>query len=112
MSKNHKNNRFNEPVTPAMDTTVNEAVVEEAVVEEVVVEDTVEPEIETKVGVVTGCARLNVRKEPSKSAAIICEIKENSAVVLAENEPVNGFYKVYTESGASGYCMKDFITVK
>ena len=91
MSKNHKNNRFNEPMTPAMNTTVNEAVVEEAVVEE-----PAEPEIETKVGIVTGCDRLNVRKGPSKSAEIICEIKVNSAVILAENEPVNGFYKVYT----------------
>ena len=105
MSKNHNNyNRFNNAMNPPVEAKAEVPAVEETVTEV--------PEVETKVGTVTGCDRLNVRMEPSKKADVICIIKAGDTVVLAENIPFNGFYKVYTETGATGYCMKEFIDIK
>lgn len=66
---------------------------------------------ETTNGVVTGCAKLNVRKEPSKEAEVLCVINELSAVVVTVEESTEDFYKVCTPSGIEGYCMKKFINI-
>lgn len=87
-------------------------------------EDTnVEPEVETNVepeteiiegdvkliGVVAGCARLNVRKEPNKEARVLCVINKDEEVVI-ENT-YEDFYEVITAKGVKGYCMKQFINI-
>lgn len=86
-----------------------EEVTEESVEE--VIEETVE-EVVSPVGIVSGCLKLRVRENPSPNAKVICEIKENSAVIINEKESTHEFYKVTTEAGADGYCMKKFITIK
>ena len=86
-------------------------------VEETVVVD--EPEVtevptpaEPVCGKVVDCTKLNVRKNASKNATVVCTIDCGVEVLINEEESTNEFYKVYTPSGAEGFCMKKFVTVE
>lgn len=104
-----------EAVEDVVETPVEETV-EEAI--ETPVEDVVkapvkeEKKVSSKVGVVSGCDKLRVRKAASLSAGVVCIINESSAVVIDDAGSTTEFYKVCTEAGVEGYCMKKFITVK
>lgn len=58
------------------------------------------------------CGRLRMRKAPNTDADIICELTEGSEVQINEAESTDDFYKVTTPTGAEGFCMKKFITIK
>ena len=73
-------------------------------------EPSVEPK-NRKFGQVSGCKKLNVRKLPSRDAEIVSELVEGSKVMIDEKESTALFYKICTEHGIEGYCMKDFIKV-
>lgn len=73
--------------------------------------ETVEPDIR-KFGRVNGCKKLNIRKLPSKDATIITELVEDAEVIIDESASTALFYKVYTECGIEGYCMKQYIKVQ
>jgi hypothetical protein len=84
------------------------------IVEQTAIE--VEPEVEQEVitpkqGVVTDCIRLNVRKEPSRKAEVVCEITADTNLVIYEDESTEDFYKVCTFSGIEGYCMKRYVSL-
>ena len=63
-------------------------------------------------GMVTGCEKLNVRTEPSPTAAIVCEIDRQTEVLIEEAESTEDFYKVCTASGVDGFCMRKFIKIQ
>lgn len=63
-------------------------------------------------GEVTNCKTLNIRENPSGSASILGSIPIGSIVMVDESESTDKFYKVYTESGAEGFCMKDYIEIQ
>ena len=91
------------------------SIIEEAAAESVdqLVEET--PKKESKVGIVANCEKLNLRRSPLKDsdgANIITELLPGVAVVIDENESTPNFYKVITEDGLEGYCMRQFIEVK
>ena len=115
---NHKNrDRRPQAVDTAIDflaTGTGEAfgTIAEEVSAEEVVETVEQPVQETVYGVVTGCQALNVRTEPSASAAVASVVKANSEVVVNEAESTDTFYKVCTSAGVEGFCMKEFITIK
>ena len=70
------------------------------------------PKKESKVGIVANCEKLNLRRSPLKDsdgANIITELLSGVAVVIDEDESTPNFYKVTTETGLEGYCMKQFI---
>lgn len=99
-----------------MSTTPAVAVVEEEnddiLVTPAIVEDVIEPEISEPIeGIVSGCERLNVREEPNKNADIVCVIEKDASVIIDVDDSTDSFYKVCTEAGAEGYCMKNFITI-
>lgn len=76
----------------------------------------VEPEVVAepeprKFGKITGCKKLNVRKLPSRDSEIISELVEGSEIMIDDNESTALFYKICTEHGIEGYCMKQFIKV-
>ena len=73
-------------------------------------EPSVEPE-NRKFGKVSNCKKLNIRKLPSRDAEIVSELIEGSEVMIDEKESTALFYKICTEHGTDGYCMKDYITV-
>ena len=73
-----------------------------------------EPSVEQenrKFGKVSNCKKLNIRKLPSRDAEIVSELVEGSKVMIDEKESTALFYKICTEHGIDGYCMKDYITV-
>lgn len=82
----------------------SEEVVEEATFEEIT------EEAKEKIGSVN-CAKLNVRVSPSTTAIVVCVLENGSKVSITDDSDPN-FYKVYTETGAYGFCMKQFITVE
>ena len=75
----------------------------------------VEPEVPAaeirKFGKINNCKKLNVRKLPSRDAEIISELVEGSEVMIDEKESTALFYKICTEHGIEGFCMKQFIKV-
>lgn len=126
---NYQNYQNNKPVaTEEVEeaAVVQEEVIEEEVVEVPEVEETVEPEVEaapeveetpavepvpTKIGVVADCSRLRVRAAANTEAEILCEIEAGKEVAIDESASTADFYKVCTETGIEGYCMKKFIKI-
>ena len=91
-------------VSPSSKEPALEEVVEEATFEEIA------EEAKEKIGSVN-CAKLNVRVSPSTTALVVCVLDGGSKVsIIDDSDP--DFYKVYTETGAYGFCMKQFITVE
>lgn len=94
------------------DTT---SIIEEAAAEPVDQPVEESPKKESKVGIVANCEKLNLRRSPLKDsdgANIITELLPGVAVVIDEDESTPDFYKVITEDGREGYCMRQFIEVK
>ena len=77
------------------------------------------PEVEPEVpaaevhtfGKIVDCKKLNVRKLPSRDSEIVIELVEGSEVMIDEKESTALFYKICTEHGIEGFCMKNFIKV-
>lgn len=70
------------------------------------------PEPEPNVtGVVIGCGRLNIRKEPSTSATILCEVSLKSELIIDPNKSTDDWYSVCTPAGVEGFCMKKFVAL-
>ena len=87
------------------------AEVVEEVKEAVVAEVEQEPEKEPVIGVVTDCAKLNVREEASAKSAVVAVIDASTELVIIEEESTKDFFKICTASGIEGYCMKKFVTI-
>lgn len=66
---------------------------------------------EPVLGVVSGCSKLNVRKEPKAGSDIVCELEAKTEVMISETESTKDFYRVFTKDGVQGYCMKQYITI-
>lgn len=99
---------------PDRDLRREAGIVEEAAAEplEQTLEET--PKKESKVGIVANCEKLNLRRSPLKDsdgANVITVLLPGVAVVIDEDESTPDFYKVITESGLEGYCMRQFIEV-
>lgn len=73
-------------------------------------EPAIEPEIR-KIGKVHSCTKLNVRMLPSKSSSIVCELLVGSEIMIDEKTSTALFYKICTEHGIEGYCMKEFVEI-
>ena len=67
--------------------------------------------VEEKIGTVINCFRLNVRANPCANANVVCTIDSGSTVMIDESGTTENFYKVCTEVGVEGYCMKQFIDI-
>lgn len=111
----HNKNRYTDYTKPAAKYTaeVETGIEVEAVELETVVEETVEQIEEpiAKIGRVVNCEVLNVRKEPSINASVICTVNESSEVEIDEDASTDEFYKVALVNGVTGYCMKNFVEV-
>ena len=97
---------------PDRDLRREAGIVEEAAAEPLdqTLEET--PKKESKVGIVANCEKLNLRRSPLKDsdgANIITELLSGVAVIIDEDESTPNFYKVTTETGLEGYCMRQFI---
>lgn len=108
------------PEIPVEPDVVEVNAVESEIPEPAIVTVTVEPEIAEEdpvaeparmMGVVSGCARLNVRKAPKPRAEVICEIDCGTEIEIDEENSTVDFYKIFTASGIEGYCIKTYVTV-
>ena len=90
----------------------NEKEILETVEEEIVVENTTESvEPSTVLGVVTECVKLRVRSTPEIADNVLAEIILASEVLVDLKESTDEFYKITTEAGVEGYCMKQYINI-
>ena len=72
----------------------------------------VEPEIvETVEGSVVDCVRLNVRSAPDKSAEVLCVVNSGTLLMVDTILVTRDWYKVCTEAGIEGYCMKKYVDI-
>ena len=98
---------------PSRGLRATASIIEEAAAAEPVDQPVEEaPKKESKVGIVANCEKLNLRRSPlkdSNGANIITELLPGVAVVIDEDESTSDFYKVTTETGLEGYCMRQFI---
>lgn len=101
-NKNHKNhtNYSKMSTTPAVVETTPE------------VDNTPPAPPEPMEGYVSGCRKLNIRKEPSLSSEVICEVFEGATLMIDQSESTDAWFRVYTEAGVEGYCMKSFVTIR
>ena len=81
-------------------------------VDEPIVEE-IKQEIALVDGIVSNCELLNIRKESSKDAEVLCTIGVNTMVKvdLTVDKEAEEFYKIVTPNGVECYCMKKFITI-
>ena len=63
-------------------------------------------------GEVVGCEMLKVRETGYLDGSVICTIPKGTKVLVDEKESTLEFYKVCTESGAEGFCMKMYILLE
>lgn len=62
-------------------------------------------------GAVSECTKLRLRREPVVGDNVIGELKFADVVVVDLVESTPDFYKVTTEAGVEGYCMKQYINI-
>ena len=83
-------------------------------VEVKMVEETVKtvPIPKTINGVVTNCAKLNIRKEPSTHAEILGVVDADSEMKINMDKSNDEWFYVSTAVGIDGYCMRNFVNAK
>ena len=80
-------------------------------VEEEVTEEATKEADSTVVGYVSGCLKLNIREEGYLGANVVCVVPEKTALLIEVAESNDEWYKVYTETGMEGFCMKQYVTL-
>lgn len=65
--------------------------------------------IPVDVGKVVNCDMLNVREKPDRTAKVLEVISKGASVDVFTTESTNDWYKVNTNEGFIGYCMKEYI---
>lgn len=59
----------------------------------------------------TTTTRLNIRSNPSVAADNVVTVVNEGTVVMIDSSVDDKWYKIYTEAGIEGYCMKEFVKV-
>ena len=100
----------------------DDAVLTENEVDELNEEDVMDVDVTDEgsfaIGVVTGCAKLNVREKAEANSEVLLIINNGDEVTInldceGQPEPSDvSFYKVTTASGVEGYCMTKYIEIK
>lgn len=116
-SKHYNNQKpqVEEPVVKEVVETPVEDTVEEQIeetVEEIEEEALEDSAVETVIGIVTDCAKLNIRKLPKPDADKVAVVDANTKLMVDLDGSTLKYYKVYTESGVEGYCLKDYVAVR
>lgn len=114
MSKHNYSKYSNKNNEPVVDTEVTEteAVIENTAPEIKVAEEIVTtPVKETKpvIGTVANCTRLNVRAKNDSAAEVVCVLDAGSKVTIDKKQSTNEWFKVTTNAGVEGYCMRKFV---
>lgn len=111
----NQNNRTSCQPTHIVETSSTSAVtnVQSApVLDAEVVQPIIVEEPKPVFGVVSDCAKLNIRKSPSPNGNVICTVNENTKLMIILEESTAEWYKVCNSAGLNGFCMKKYVTVK
>lgn len=113
-NKNHRNHtNYNKiSTTPATVESTNVETTPAVVDTEPKTVVTPSAPVEPVKGIVSGCSRLNIRKEPSLTGEVVCEVSKGTALMVDTSKSTEDWFRVYTETGVEGYCMKNFVTIK
>lgn len=112
---NQSNRNGYQPTKPMENSTppnVTSNVQPTPVLDAEVVQPIVVEEPKPVFGVVSGCAKLNIRKSPSPNGNVICTVNENTKLMIILEESTAEWYKVCNSAGLNGFCMKKYVTVK
>mgnify|MGYP006361833487 CR=1 FL=1 len=60
---------------------------------------------------VANCLRLHIHEEPDLKSEIVCKVRYLTEVIIDLENSTEDFYKVYTATGAEGFCEKELITI-
>ena len=63
-------------------------------------------------GTVVNCIKLNVRSAPDMTESVLTIIPVSSKIQVDMAVYLDDWYKVYTETGVEGFCMKQYIEVE
>lgn len=65
------------------------------------------------VGVVAGCSKLRIRKKPSTEGDVMCVVDAGTVLMIDIQAVVpKEWFKVYTEAGVEGFCMREFVEIR
>lgn len=105
-----KNKKILEDVEVFEDSLVDEQAPENVV--ETVEESIEETPAASVTGVVTNCLKLNIRENPNTDSKVVCEVTMLDELMIDEEASTDEWFKVYTEMGVEGFCMKKYVAVK
>lgn len=94
-----------EPVVTPSETVVPEVKMVTETVETVTLPKTV-------TGEVANCYKLNIRVAPVANARIEAIVDAGAKLTINVNESADDWFKITTESGVNGYCMKKFVDAR
>ena len=102
---NYTNYSSKKPNDEPQNSIVDEVTENESaeVTESVSVEET------NPVGVVVGCEKLNVRKEPSINSEVVFQFPCNMEVEIFIDKSTEDWFYVCNAAGIEGFCMKKYI---
>lgn len=63
-------------------------------------------------GVVSGCAKLNVRSDASLFADVVCTLDVMSEIMIDVNKSTKDWLYICIATGVEGYCMKKFVDAR
>lgn len=65
------------------------------------------------IGFVTGCKKLNIRKNPAVNPSNVITVVgvDTPLLVINPEKATKEWYKVELEDGTVGFCMKEFVKV-
>ena len=66
-------------------------------------------EVTNPVGIVVGCEKLNVRKEPSINSEVVFQFPCNMEVEIFIDKSTEDWFYVCNAAGIEGFCMKKYI---
>ena len=63
------------------------------------------------IGTVMDCSSLNIRAKSNINSEIIATVKAGTELLIDKDKSVNEWYKVCTEAGIEGFCMKKNVSI-
>ena len=77
-----------------------------------IVEEEVSEPKKQMIGVVMDCSSLNIRAKSNVNSEIIATVKAGTELLINEDESIGEWYKVCTEAGIEGFCMKRYVSIR
>ena len=100
------------PIEDAIEEVIENPTEETVATLEEVIEETTEETVMEQFGFVSGCSKLNIRKEPNVNANIECVVNEGSELKIDKSKSIEGWFNICTANGVEGYCMSKFVEIK